>query len=216
MDYRYELKRNAQVCGIADSYDLSPKLQLPTTVQLRKIRRLALKTRASTACLECKKFKRKCSDHRPCPRCLAFGIEAFCSKDVGATSGSLDNSETLEFPISYNVNNINFSQTGLSRFPDVVLKHPWTFQVTRAHWTIGYRISSLVKLLDSLPLDMTLAVQNLCNAIEVLKKIQTKTIEQVARRQALELGTDAEQVCWCRLFTGCFRSEGDTCLRWSS
>ena len=170
MSNQYKQARNAQFSGIADIFDLSPKLKIPTTNQLRKIRRIASKTRASTACSECRKFKRKCSDHLPCPRCVAMGIEASCSKgnEIAQQAGEVD------IPITYNVSTISFPQDRFGKFPKIELKHQWTFQVTRAHWSIGFKIQALMNILNSIPVDMALAIQNLCASIELVKKAKSR------------------------------------------
>ena len=54
---------------------------------LQKARRIAKRNRTAVSCLRCKKSKVKCSDYRPCPRCVdandaercISGIQAFFS-----------------------------------------------------------------------------------------------------------------------------------------
>ncbi len=40
---------------------------------IQNARRIALRTRASAACLQCKVSKTKCNDYRPCKRCKSMG-----------------------------------------------------------------------------------------------------------------------------------------------
>ena len=42
-------------------------------MQLARARRMASRKRAETACMPCKAKKAKCSDFRPCARCLKSG-----------------------------------------------------------------------------------------------------------------------------------------------
>ena len=160
-------------CGLADrdfAHQLTEKLNVPSTLQLKKIRRLATKTRASTACTQCKRDKRRCSDCRPCPRCVASGQREECSM-----------STDLEFPIAFSVNLMDFRNDGNGKFPNLMLKHHWSFQFTRAYWTVGYQVSSLIRIFESIPPQMSAAVDNLFTAMQRLKQVKARSPTIVSR-----------------------------------
>eukprot|EP00291_Cryptomonas_curvata_P001407 CAMPEP_0172197504 /NCGR_PEP_ID=MMETSP1050-20130122/27505_1 /TAXON_ID=233186 /ORGANISM="Cryptomonas curvata, Strain CCAP979/52" /LENGTH=117 /DNA_ID=CAMNT_0012874095 /DNA_START=394 /DNA_END=744 /DNA_ORIENTATION=- len=63
---------------------------LPTTSDIQKAWRSAIRARAVTACKKCRKARAKCSDMRPCPRCVKHGVESSCegTESQAASSGA--------------------------------------------------------------------------------------------------------------------------------
>jgi hypothetical protein len=55
---------------------------------LNRARRMATRTRAETACQPCKAKKARCSDYRPCRRCLESGAPEDCFSAAGARAES--------------------------------------------------------------------------------------------------------------------------------
>ncbi len=59
---------------------LSVALQVaPTSLEIRKARRLANRTRSSIACFSCRKSRTKCNEFRPCARCQKIGLTESCA-----------------------------------------------------------------------------------------------------------------------------------------
>ena len=154
-----------QVCFVselAQSNEIanhSIKSFLPTTTNLKQIRRLAAKNRASRSCVACKKIKRKCGDYRPCPRCIANGLARTCASGV------------VEMPIPFSVNAVAFEQ---SAFPDIRLKNQWSFQPIRAFYSTGYKLSSYINIFECVPDDMSCAITNLLTNLDAVKRASAR------------------------------------------
>ena len=83
---------------------------------LARARRMATRKRAGAACLPCKFKKAKCSDYRPCKRCLDSGSD-LCADGSSARSispGCLESGQDLSKDKS-GADNSNFSQLQLPR-----------------------------------------------------------------------------------------------------
>ncbi len=64
------------------SQDPVPHQVVPTTLDLRKARRIARRSRVSLACVSCNTSRKKCNEYRPCVRCKKIGKADSCTYDT--------------------------------------------------------------------------------------------------------------------------------------
>ena len=136
----------------------------PSSLDLKKARRLALKKRISYACNECKRVKRKCGELRPCGRCISLGLNQSCD----APQGDADpQSHNVERPIAYNVTALHFRRS--APFPDGHLKYQWSSTIIRSFWEIGYKYSAFVEMFNALPSNLSSSIVNMLGTIAPLQ-----------------------------------------------
>ena len=63
-----------------------PKQVVPSSLDLRKARRLASRKRISSACVSCSSSRTKCDGFRPCKRCLRLGREQTCTPTINVST----------------------------------------------------------------------------------------------------------------------------------
>lgn len=146
-----------------------PLISLPTTKDLKRARRLAKKTRASVACEACKKIKRRCGDYRPCPRCIANGIEQSC---VIEPRPEMQQISRAERPISYDVTSIDFGKE--PAFPKNHLKHEWSSQLIQPMWSFGFRFSSYSNIYNAIPQPMSNSMESLFSSLQTIMEISAR------------------------------------------
>ena len=148
-----------QICasGIAETLTL-PSSSAPSTLDLKKARRLALRKQNSSACNECRRVKRKCGDVRPCGRCLSLGISKSC--DIVEAKNVL---RYVERPLKYSVTTLHFGHS--LPFPSEQLKYHWSSAIIRPFWEGGFKYSSFVEIYNSVPSSMSSSIVNLLGAV---------------------------------------------------
>jgi hypothetical protein len=158
--------RKACVSGIAEVQspgssgpENSSRQSQPSTLDLKKARRLATKKRVSTAasCSECRRGKRKCGELRPCERCIALGREKRCYSPENVPSLA------VERPIVYSISLLDFRSD--SPFPDGHLRHKWSSSIIRSFWSIGYKYSSFVDIFNNVPPAMSSSIANMLSTV---------------------------------------------------
>ena len=161
--------RMACVSGIAEITPQTPGSSVhgnssrhsqPSTLDLKKARRLATKKRITTyaaSCTECRRGKRKCGEFRPCERCIAMGREKTCYSPENIPAFD------VERPIVYSVSLLDFRSD--SPFPDGHLRHKWSSSIIRSFWSIGYKYSSFVDIFNSVPPAMSSSFANMLSSV---------------------------------------------------
>jgi nucleotidyltransferase/DNA polymerase involved in DNA repair len=167
------------VVGLQEK-EMPVSISLPTTKDLKRIRRLAKKSRASLACEACKKIRRRCGDYRPCPRCISNGMEASCASELKA---DIQHISRAERPIPYSVMSIDFRNE--SAFPASLLKHSWSQHLIQPMWSFGFRFSSYSNIYNSIPPKMSVAMQSLFSSLKTIMQISTQNSSSEAKRFGL-------------------------------
>lgn len=133
---------------------------IPSTKDLKRVRRFASKKQFSSVCEECRRVKRKCDENRPCNRCIASGLSLACdlkkSVDLMSTTG-------VDRPINFCVASVYFHQS--KEYPQGNLKYHWSSSIIRPVWEIGYKYSSFVDIFNAVPETMSNAISNLLSAV---------------------------------------------------
>eukprot|EP00292_Cryptomonas_paramecium_P010475 CAMPEP_0113673744 /NCGR_PEP_ID=MMETSP0038_2-20120614/7025_1 /TAXON_ID=2898 /ORGANISM="Cryptomonas paramecium" /LENGTH=261 /DNA_ID=CAMNT_0000590231 /DNA_START=48 /DNA_END=830 /DNA_ORIENTATION=+ /assembly_acc=CAM_ASM_000170 len=126
---------------------------------LCKVRRRALKLKSRTlaACIECKKSKRKCTDHRPCPRCMKLGKAHACREDDDESM--MDSEQLVHRPIRYGVVSISFENE--QPYPEMMTAYDCFSQNLKAVWSLGFEVRHFKALFDSVPYDTAFAISKL-------------------------------------------------------
>ena len=162
--------RNCSVMCLSGLVESMPKeIQIPiqqshfpSTQDLKRIRRIATKTRASRACSTCKLTRQRCGDYRPCGRCQANGLDAACANELSLSTNT--KKPRLERPIACSPVIFKFVSGSSTR--DGGLKYPRAMLAIRPFWFIGYRPSSHETIFSALPTSMLMALDTIYAAID--------------------------------------------------
>jgi hypothetical protein len=178
------------VVGLQEK-EMPVSISLPTTKDLKRIRRLAKKSRAS---------RRRCGDYRPCPRCISNGMEASCESELKA---DIQHISRAERPIPYSVMSIDFRKE--SAFPASLLKHSWSQHLIQPMWSFGFRFSSYSNIYNSIPPKMSVAMQSLFSSLQTIMRISSQNSSSEAKRFGLNhflnpLWLTSLQQCYCEQF----------------
>ena len=155
------LKRGNCGPGLEESLPLSAgnvDNLLPSSAFLKKARRLAVKTKATSACSMCKSIRRKCGDYRPCPRCSAKGLSAEC-----ADEGKKEQCLVVERPLKFSITSQTFEGSNL--FPSEQLNGRWSVETARSYWSIGFKLTDIVRLFNAVPQRISSAIETLLIAV---------------------------------------------------
>jgi hypothetical protein len=148
---------------------------IPSPVEIKKARRFAVRSRASSACSFCAIMKRKCSDFRPCARCLRQGRAKTCtSKDVSDDLVQ-DSEHDIERPFS-SLSSIRFVRT--STPPLMNLRNDWSFHIIMKLWTFGYKSSSIANFFNTIPEELCLVTRRALNALQKVSQLQTSLLQK--------------------------------------
>ena len=135
----------------------------------------------SLACRACRAAKTKCTEARPCTRCIKMKLEATCvaeqatrrrKRRVGSTAGPADKvsdggegAQAAVLPGIPFVLNGSKCDTSASFLPD---DHAWFKGPIRRAYELGYDSKSLAQMFASLPPALAQVMRDACQAMEVL------------------------------------------------
>ena len=159
-------KKHRRICqsGIAETLpghgqhnaDSKGSSIAPSSIDLKKARRVASKKRTSLACNLCKSVKRKCGYARPCNRCISLGLSQSCDIDYNSMDFTC---AVVDRPIEFSVSAMHFRNS--TAFPQGNLKYHWTSNMIRPVWEIGYKYSEFADIYNAIPETMSAAIANL-------------------------------------------------------
>ena len=161
-------KNTLCISGIAES----PSLPLtrysnivPSTMDLKKARRLAAKSSTLTPCHKCKQIKLRCDGARPCAYCLSISRADSCTTDSSDRS--------VERPLPYSITTMEIRMD--SPWPNANIRYQWSSQTIRGLWSMGYRLSSLANLFDAIPPHLASALECMFSVLERIGRERSKT-----------------------------------------
>ena len=125
---------------------------------------MASKTRASTACRSCMQLKKRCSDERPCTRCIRNGKSNSC---MGGTAIA-----AVQRPMAYNTGYLELKNTHVTP-KTFSLKNEWAYDSVMRICAIGYQPERIARCFDSIPPQITFVVRRVLKAMEELARIRT-------------------------------------------
>jgi hypothetical protein len=141
---------------------------LPTTLDLKKARRLASKSRSPAACIHCKRIKGKFGGIAACD---CFEKDEWVIQSEEKLLGCAEPDFEIERPIPFGVNFMQFN--GDSPWPKFQLKHQWSSHTVRGFWATGYKLSSLQDLFEAIPPPLSAAMENMFLAFERLRVLKS-------------------------------------------
>lgn len=158
-------RQQRKICksGIAEdaapSHTGSSRSLLPTTLDLKKARRLALKSKPPSTCIRCKRIKSK-----------SAGIKACECPNIQEVNDQVQDtliSLQIERPIHFGVSSLQILSP--SPWPEMHSRHEWSSHTIRGFWSSGYKISSLQHLFSSIPPPMSAAMEAMFLSLERLR-----------------------------------------------
>lgn len=148
---------------------MSAKSLVPTPVEIKKARRFAVRSRASSACTFCAVMKRKCSDTRPCSRCIKQ--RRTCTDDRTAAE-----TQMVERPIP-SIGSIEFVGYS-SPAPALELRNDWSFHIILKLWSFGYKPAALANFFNSIPRELCEVTRRALNALQQVSLLQTSLLQK--------------------------------------
>jgi hypothetical protein len=168
--YQRRFCKSGIVEAIQASHTLNSRDFLPTTLDLKKARRLASKSRSPAICIYCKRIKGKFGGIASCD---CFERDEWDMQSEERLSGYSEHDLEIERPLPFGVSLIQF--TGDSPWPEFRLKHQWSSITVRGFWATGFKLSSLHDLFGAIPPPLSAAMENMFLAFERRRVVKSSS-----------------------------------------
>ena len=148
---------------------------IPSPVEIKKARRFAVRSRASSACSFCAVMKRKCSDFRPCARCLRQGRANTCNSKEEVNNSAPSSGRDIERPFS-SLSTVRFVRN--SSPPQMNLINDWSFHIIMKLWTFGYKSSTIANFFNTIPDELCYVTRRALKALQQVSQLQTSLLQK--------------------------------------
>jgi hypothetical protein len=139
---------------------------LPSGSEIKQARRLATKTRASTACRTCTQLKKRCSDERPCSRCIRNGKSESCLQ-------AMNSNFIVQRPMAYHTSFLELKNTCTASI-NFFLRNDWAYDSVMKICAIGYQAEKIARCFDSIPPQISYVLKRVLKAMEDLASIRSR------------------------------------------
>jgi hypothetical protein len=194
MEVRTTKHRTICLSGIPETIPGQPTLNsgvscVPSTIDLRKARRLASKKRILVFCSECKRRKRLGGDvGTHCPRCISLRETQFNAYNCAEPHSDFG---AINRPIKFGVSSLRFRRS--TAFPQGSLKYQWSSSIIRPVWEIGHKYSSFETIFNAMPATLSHSIAGLLEAVAIRSQTRRNEARSEAKisRATLLLGNNS-------------------------
>lgn len=145
----------------------------------------AKRQQVSRACKACRTAKAKCTETRPCPRCVRLNCADACVDEnnqdavpAKRRAGAMVTAGQVDRPIPFRGVSFVFKPVIASgRQPIVPVDLEWCRGVLRRGLEIGYEVDRMMDMMRALPQDCLQVFQDACEAIEMLTKARSSQLQ---------------------------------------
>jgi len=149
----------------------------------------AKRQQISRACRACRGAKAKCTETRPCSRCVRLRITDTCEEweDAGQEGGPakrragvMVTADRVERPIAFKGSSFLFSAAVVDTAQQqrkVPVDLEWCRNIMRRGLEIGYEADRMLDMLRALPHTCLQVFQDACEAIEILSNLRKSALQ---------------------------------------